>query len=246
MSDLNLRLLNGSETNDFVLKFRTLCAPDQFNDSVLKTLAEQVEELHNKFAQGFERESKDPLTEELANADMQRDRLFNGFKGYVSSLQNSDNSDKATAANKIEKLIRKHGWDAYKMSYSEETTAITNLLKELLDDYSAEVEILNAAEWINPLDAAQKLFDKLQINRIEKGAEDVPTLSKYRQVLTQAIKRMITTLESFVLATEDAHLIGILRKVNELVDTTMTIAHANATRKKNQKIVSGDFDDAQD
>lgn len=246
MNDLNLRLLSGSETNDFVLKFRKLCAPDQFNDSVLKALAEQVDELHEKFAMGFERESKDPYTEELAKADMQRDSLFNGFKGYVSSLMNSNNADKATAATKIEKLIRKHGWDAYRMSYSEETTAITNLLKELIVDYSAEIEMLNAAEWTDALDAAQKRFDELQINRIESGAEDAPTLSKYRQVLTQAIKRMITTLESFVLVTEDANLIGTLSKVNELVATTMSLAHANATRKKNQKIASGDIDHTED
>ena len=241
---INFSLFTGSGLYALVRALLKIVDSMKLTDGVLKTLLVKVETIFNSFSKGFERDSNDPQTEDAVRLDATRDQYFGGMKGYIRSFVKSPDASKAAAAKKLVAVIRKYGWTAESYSYDEETTAITKCVEEMTSVYTAEVNELNLLDsWINPLKQTQEAFEMVQNQRIENGAVDVPTVTKFRKPLIVALRKFIETLETFAENTDDASLKGYVAAIDELTGRTMASLKAVDSRSDNNSDVSESNDE---
>ncbi|WP_163713221.1 DUF6261 family protein [Mangrovibacterium lignilyticum] len=234
---LNFNYFNGAAFYAFVRALLNIVDSTKLSDGVLHSLAVKLETIYQSFSKGVEYDPKDPLTPVAAAADDKRDQYFNGMKSYISSFLKSPDGSIRAAAEKLEALIRKYGWSAQTYSYDEETTAIAKCIEEMNAYYAAEVALLNLpVMWLTPLTEAQAGFEAIQEQRIQKGAIEVPTVSKYRTPLRLAIIKLVETLETFAEETGDVAMQTYVAEIDELIGETMATLKASKTREENTEV----------
>lgn len=234
-NQLNFSMLTGSQLNTFVRSLLALFNLPALADGVIKTLVGKLTDTLSLFAKGFDRDSKDPYTKAVDEKDTLRDKYFNGLKNYVKSFLSSDNDDEVVAANKLIGVMIKHGWSAASLSNSNETSALTSLLSELDNNCNAETTLLNATLHIERIRTAQAEFEETVKARIENGSTELPSITKYRPALIDAVKKLINALESDYEATNDANIGSTIGKIDELILKTTSTVKASKTRSDNQK-----------
>jgi hypothetical protein len=230
-NSLNYSFFTGSELYAFARALLKIVDSSKLTDGLLKTLLVKLETVFASFSKGFERDANDPLTSEAAQKDALRDQYYSGMKGYVRSFLKSPDETKAAAAEKLVAVIRKYGWKAESYSYDTETTAITKCVEEMTTSYSDEVALLGLPDmWLAPLSEAQAAFEAVQSQRVENGAVDVPTISRYRTPLRKALATFIETLDTFAENSDDTTLQGYAAAIDELIGRTMATLKASASR----------------
>jgi hypothetical protein len=236
MNKLNFSYFTGPALYAFVRALLKIVDSSKITEGILNTLLVNLETVFASFSKGFERESNDPLTGDAAEKDALRDQYYSGMKNYIHSFLKSPETAKADAAEKLEAVIRKYGWSAESYSYGKETTAIAKCIEEITTSYADEAGTLNLTDlWLTPLNEAQTAFETIQLERVENGATDVPTITQYRTPLRKALSTLITTLDTFGENSEDVTIQGYASQVDELIGRTMASLKSSANRSDNDE-----------
>jgi hypothetical protein len=204
-------------------------------EGTLKVLVSRCIAALTNFGQGFERAGTDPNTEVLDEKDSRRDQFFMGLKNFVRAFTYHDDPAMVSAADRLMKVIARHGTNAANLSYSKETTAIAGLDRELNGKYTEEVTLLNANYWVSKLVTAQQEFEAAVKGQIEDGSVEVPTVTKFRPAMVNSLKMLFQSLEIEYEAHHDPTIEVYIEQVDELIGNTMAIAKAQETRRENQK-----------
>jgi hypothetical protein len=237
---VNYQLLSGGQLHAYATNLIALYTPEKTTEPLLQRLIAKATTTAADFLKGFEYDAKDPLTVETADTDLLRDKYWNGFKNYIKSYASHPDKAKATAATKIEAVIKRYGWSANRFSYDEESTAIVGLLSELGEKFAAEVALLEVQTmWLTPLAQTQKAFESLITRRVQNGAVEMPSQRQYRKPLIEALNRLIRTTETLADDSQDAPLLQLLEEIDELNERTMQAHKAEATRNKNNQTKQG-------
>lgn len=236
-NQLNFSFFSGAELYAFVRALLKIVDSTKLSTGVLHSLAVKLETIYQSFSKGVEYDPKDPLRPKAVAADDKRDEYFNGMKTYIHSFLNSPDEATRNAGQVLEGVIRKYGWSAQKYSYDEETTAIAKCVEEMNAYYAAELALLNLpAMWLTPLAEAQAAFEAVQEERIQNGALELPTVSKFRRPLRLAITKLVETLEIFAEETDEAALKTYAAEVDELIGETMATLRAAKSRENNAEV----------
>jgi hypothetical protein len=231
---LNFNYINGAALYAFVRALLKIIDSTKLSEGILHTLVLKLETIYARFSEGVEYDAKDPLTPEAEEADGKRDQYYNGMKQYVHAFLKNPVEDIRTAAEKIEAVIRKYGWEAEKYSYDQETTAIAKCAEEIANQYADEAALLNlSVMWLAPLNDAQAVFESIQEQRIQNGAIEVPTMTKYRTPLRQAINELVSTLAIYAENSDDDAIKTYVAEIDELIGQTMARLRAAESREKN-------------
>jgi hypothetical protein len=231
---LNFSYFTGNSLFAFVRALLKIIDSSKFPDGLLKALLVKVESIYAYFSKGVEYDSKDPLTISAIEKDTLRDKYYNGMKNFIKSFLNSPDQQKALAAEKLVAVIKKYGWDAARYSFDKETTAITKCIEDMITNHPREVTALALMEsWITPLTEAQEAFEMVQLQRVENGATDVPTVSQYRTPLRKAVRILIETLDTTASNSNDETIKGYAEQVDELIGRTMATLKSSASRSDN-------------
>jgi hypothetical protein len=235
---LNAKMLQSNELLTFGQRVIGVFTSNDTNSKYgLDPFVTRAISAYNNFNKAFERESKNPFTDDLALADAERDASFVGFRNYIVACSLRNSSGWNTAANRILDIIRKHGWSAASFGYKAETAALTNVIDEVKTKCTADLTLLSATEWFAQLETAQTAFEQVQNASINRDtSNEGPTIRDTRPVLTQALRALLSITDlQFSATPDDAILKTYMNALNELILVTMTSVRANATRQQNDK-----------
>lgn len=126
------------------------------------------------------------LTPEIEKADLRRDRAFSGINSVVNGYIFHFEPAFATAATLLQASIANYGTGIATQSLIAQTTIITNLMGDWKNtpDLQAAITQLNLVAWSDELDAANKAFNQLYIQRNKETAGNTQGLDERRTTVT--------------------------------------------------------------
>jgi len=188
------------------------------------------------YSQAYEREHKNPFTQELLKGDKRRDCSFWGYRDYVSSCTNSEEDNIKDAAIRLLNIIIKHGWGAAYFGYKAQTAALTKIINETRDFYMSDVELIAAKTRFDLMVTRQEDFEELQKSSVTRPPSNLPTLVEARPKLIDGLRKLLTMVDNhYSTSPTDVVLAGYVKALNELIVLTMTTARAAQTRDENKK-----------
>jgi hypothetical protein len=191
---------------------------------------------YSNFCLAYERDLKDPFTIALKESNTARGKAFLGFKSFIISYTNSDEAPISEAANRLLRVIERHGWRASSMGYQNQTSAVTKMINEINHLHTTDVTSIGATYWFNKLVSTETAFESTEKERATQPPSTLPTITDTRPVLENALRVLITSVDNqYNEAPTDAVLAGYVSSINEYITTTMTIARAAETREENDK-----------
>ncbi len=127
------------------------------------------------------------ITTKMEEADIRRDRALNGINSVVNGYVYHFNPDFADAALLLQASISKYGSSIATQSLIAETSIITNLVGDWKStpELDAAINRLVLLEWVNELDAANKLFNQLYMERnAETAGKTTQSMDERRSLIT--------------------------------------------------------------
>jgi hypothetical protein len=180
---------------------------------------------------------KSDLSKLKALKDHERDNLVKGVKKLIGAALLHFKTHIAAAARRL-KIV----FDTYdkpiqiiQQAYDVETVTIRNLVKEFMDKYAADVELLGLAEWLQELTLRNEEFDSLSKEYNEELSVKTPLRPKdTRQDTDEAYNNMIEAIDGLVQLEGITEYAAFISELNTLIGRTNTrlaqhlgVIHAN-------------------
>jgi hypothetical protein len=112
---------------------------------------------------------KSAFTKKMKVADEQRDKIFKALVSIVKGFQVQSNPTKADAAERLYIVLNQYKKSVLKGNYTEESSAIYNLLQDLQGKCVADVALLALGEWVTSLKNAEDDFEAARSQRFEES-----------------------------------------------------------------------------
>jgi hypothetical protein len=139
---------------------------------------------------------KSVLTDKIADADGQIDRLLVGINSVVKAFIHSTIPDAMAAANRVQIMLNQYG-RVTRESYDEEAGKVRAMLEQYRGAYYADVNTLGLQNWVNELSAAFDIFESLLGQReSEQGAKPTYTAQKVRQGIEEVYQQMVEIINA--------------------------------------------------
>jgi hypothetical protein len=178
---------------------------------------------------------KSDLTRRIQEADAARDEVFAGMSAAVSAACKHFNAAVRAAAMRVQVVFDTYGNVARK-PLNEETSAIYNLLQDLMrEKYAEDVSAVGATEWAQELQRLNAAFDALVTKRFEETGErsDI-VLKSERAALDDSYKKIVTRIN----ALEEVEGAGAYK---EFIDTLNAIISKYASmRPRHHRVGKGE------
>jgi hypothetical protein len=141
---------------------------------------------------------KSVKTAKIAEADAARDRIFRGMADSVKSAANHYSASVAGSAQILQNLLDGYG-NVAQLPVDEETSAIHNMLKDIVEKHSAQVESLSLAGWVDALDRSNAAVSQLTGERYDEAAGEsaAPAMRPARMAVDEAYRTLTLCLEAF-------------------------------------------------
>lgn len=141
---------------------------------------------------------KKELTEEIDEADFQRDRAFVGFRKYVEAFQFKDwDRDSQKAAANLIGIIEKHGKNLYREGLTVQSALLASLFEDLdAEQARADLATLDVGKWLDHLKKLQDDFSIMIQRRDELEAKkDIPTKADAKAELVKTLNVLLSGLD---------------------------------------------------
>jgi hypothetical protein len=205
----------------FTLDFRRLPFPAHFDyfmklstllSSAGDSLKAAIAALMADFDTWMDREDtvmrwirKSALTEQIAEADRQIDRLLVGIGSIVQAALHSPSEVIMAAANSIHIMLKQYGNVAHE-AYDEEAGDVRAILEQFKGKYAEDVNTVGLTTWVGELSAAFNNFESLLRQReTEQSAKPPYTAQDVRKGIEKVYAQMaeIINANSVVGTSED-------------------------------------------
>ena len=233
IKDFSLSRLRNEEHFQFFSSFRDLVM-------MFTVLALNIELLFNLFLASLANElaaldliRKNAISDDLIDADDERDSVFRGMSDAVKSALNHFNVDVRAAARRLQVVLDTYGNLAIK-PYDAETGGLNSLINDFTTTYAADVARVGLNEWVVELQAKNKAFDDLKNNRYSAEAAKTILRMKQERLKTDAIYRQITErINALVIVEGEARYAGFVNELNKRIegyDNTISIRRAKGAK----------------
>ena len=233
IKDFSLSRLRNEEHFQFFTSFRDLVM-------VFTVLALNIELLFNLFLASLANElaaldliRKNAISDDLIDADDERDSVFRGMSDAVKSALNHFNVDVRAAARRLQVVLDTYGNLAIK-PYDAETGGLNSLINDFTTTYAADVARVGLNEWVVELQAKNKAFDDLKNNRYSAEAAKTILRMKQERLKTDAIYRQITErINALVIVEGEARYAGFVNELNKRIEgyeNTISIRRAKGAK----------------
>jgi len=233
IKDFSLSRLRNEEHFQFFSSFRDLVM-------MFTVLALNIELLFNLFLASLANElaaldliRKNAISDDLIDADYERDSVFRGMSDAVKSALNHFNVDVRAAARRLQVVLDTYGNLAIK-PYDAETGGLNSLINDFTTTYAADVARVGLNEWVVELQAKNKAFDDLKNNRYSAEAAKTILRMKQERLKTDAIYRQITErINALVIVEGEARYAGFVNELNKRIegyDNTISIRRAKGAK----------------
>jgi hypothetical protein len=214
----NLANLRNEEWFQFFTEFKALV--EQYYPGMLN-----IEELFAVFImlyvdvdQALEVIRKSATTEQLVEADNDRDIDFRGFVDAVKSALSHFDPAKSEAARRLQIVLDQYGNVARK-SYDAETASIYNLVQEMNGAHAADIALLGLGDWITRLDADNKAFEVLKNTRYsEEEGKPAFRVRELRKKIDSNYRDMLDRIDASILLNGETQYAAFVNAHNIRVD----------------------------
>ena len=182
---------------------------------------------------------KSAITDEIQDADKYRDEIFRGLTNTAKAALVHFRTEVREAAKKIKIVLDTYGNIAQK-PINEQTSATYNLLQDLKGKYAQDANIAGLNEWVEELEAANIIVDKLIMDRYEEGAEKTDlVLRKVRMEIDEVYKKIVNGINALTDLDGEEQYIDFIKLYNQIADKYNDILALRTGRTKSKKNSDG-------
>ncbi|MDR2009001.1 MAG: DUF6261 family protein [Bacteroidales bacterium] len=219
---IHMQHLRNEELFQYITDFKSLISEYPPESMGITDQYQKFLSLYANADDVLEQIRKSQYTAEIAQADIERDTTFLGFRNVVKGMQSHFNSEKSKAAANLMIVFDQYG-NISKKNYSEETALIHNFLQEMRGKFAPDVEVIGLQEWVDMLDQNNQEFSSLMLQRNEETSQKTNLKMKdLRKEIEDCYVDIIRRIEAVTILQSDHSLTDVVNKLN-----------ANITRYKN-------------
>ncbi len=207
---------------------------------VFTALALKIEALFVLFLAAYANElaaldvvRKNAISDDLVEADDERDSVFRGMCDAVKSALNHFNADIRAAAKHLQVVLDTYGNLAIK-PYDAETGGLNSLINDFTTTYAADVATVGLTGWVTELAAKNKAFDDLKNNRYSDEAAKTILRMKQERVKTDVIyHQIVERINALVVVEGDTAYAGFVSELNKRIEgyeNTISIRRAKGKK----------------
>ena len=179
---------------------------------------------------------KSLLTDEIANADKERDTLFNGYRTAVKGFLNMPVVALAKNAHELWQHLADYAIDP-QMQLERETGLITNLCTDLVGKYATQVQALGLKPYVDTLKTANERVETLLVQRTtDNSTKVVGALRTAREASDKAFRNLSKVVNALAILGNPADYAAFIDFMNTLIkrykEQAIPTSTAKATAEK--------------
>ena len=175
------------------------------------------------------------FTELIRISDETRTSTLKGLAALVKANLRHPNKEIANAANRLKKLLDSHE-DLHNRSYDSKTAIIIDILADVAENYTAEIELLGASVWITMLNDENKNFLSLMDKRYEEeNARPSTKMLEARAETDDAYLTLTTRLTALMIIEEPEKFYPLVGELNLHVKRYNERVKMRASRNRNKQ-----------
>ena len=180
---------------------------------------------------------KNELTEPIAIADSNRDRVYSGLRYYVRAYSFSLDEAEIESARRLQVLIDNYG-KMNSRNYNKQSVALKNFLDDVANYNADDIETIGAENWISLLQETNNKVIKLIEDRFELNVDRTSKMTReVRSNVDTIYYRIAAMLEAGYMISKAASYANVIDKVNERIHyfkTTLAIHQGHLDAKKDE------------
>ncbi len=177
---------------------------------------------------------KNPVTEEISDADRQRDLSLSGFIDAVKSAEKHYDPAIQKAAHPVKMLLKQYSGIASR-PFNEESAAVHNLVQELKEKYSTQIAAMNLTQWVAKIEEDNQNFISLMENRYTDLAhKPVGKVREYRLLLDGQYRNIVTKINALAIVENSVLYSEFIREQNQRIERAKNILSRRGTGKKKE------------
>ncbi len=212
INHLNFSLFPYKDLLNFSMDFIATVEESKLKKAVVAHYLDALKTKFTFYQIAFESETKNPYTRSQLEKDEIRNDAFIVFRSYCEWAKNHDTDSRMQARRVLLNVIRQHAWNAQDLGYIPKSTAITNIVSDIISNYSTELNLIAAEELLDDLAVSQLNFEGI----VPAAQVFTETVGETRPQLVAAIQsflRFISLQELFVPTNE---MLALITELNEL------------------------------
>jgi len=218
ITKINLSNLRNEEHFQFQTEFKDLVIQTGASTLNIETQFTDYQILYDQEEEALQVIRKSATTEQLAEADTDRDILTRGATDAVKSGLNHFSEEKRMAAARLKILLDQYG-NISRKPYDEETAAIYKLVKESQGPYAADVTTLDMADWFTELNTKNLAFETLMKSRYsEEAAKTELRMKQVRIDIDAGYRGIADRLDALMLINGTSGYEAFVRELNSRAD----------------------------
>lgn len=187
-------------------------------DSTVKAkAADQVAALKKAFEAedaALKISQKSLITDDIAQADSERDALYTGYKKAVNGFLTLPAADMAKAAKVLAQHIKDYNIDP-KEQLDRETGMLVNFISDLETRYKEQVETLALTPFVNGMKSANERVRTLTLERTEERmTQTVGAMKAARSASDEAYNQLVRMVNALALVFGDTDYANFIDYVN--------------------------------
>ncbi len=170
----------------------------------------------NKLEEGLVQSRKTGLTDNIVEADQQRDNLFIGFYSLIKGMTYFPNDSIAEMAEEVIIVIEKYDRHINRLAQREETAVLSNLIDDLKSEaYQQHINDLNLTPWVTAMEEANNRFQELYTQRTEEKAKFVVSLAKTeRDQMQKIFTKLCEIINAYAIIEGEENYKSLADKIN--------------------------------
>ncbi len=231
LKSINLRKLRNAEHYQY---------HTEVNDLVVAATAESlnISTLFSAYQQHLKNEGtamnvilKSEFTDDLVDADNERDSTFRGFYDQVKSGTNHFNPDIKAASERIMFVLKDTG-NLNELPFNEQTATTSALIDKLRTENADDLSTTNTSVWVDEIEAKNNAFENLAKTRYTKEAGKTSLRMKEVRLDVDTIyRKMVQLVNALILVNGEADYTHFVNELNERIDKYNLILAQREGRK---------------
>ena len=162
--------------------------------------------------------AKSLVTDKIADADKERDRLYSGYKKAVGGYADFPDAAMADAAKILSQHIKDYKINT-QMQMDKETGLLVNFLQDLEGKYKAQVDALSLGAFVEKLKAANETVRELTAQRTdERSAKTAGALKTARSASDEAYRMLVQHVNARAILEGDAEYSAFIDYANTEIE----------------------------
>ena len=179
---------------------------------------------------------KNTFSDQRSDADRQRDQTFRGAVDTLNAGLNHFDSKVQEAARKLKIVFDRFG-NVAQLPLNEETSAIYNLVQEVMTNHNADVVKLGLTLWMNKLNFDNKAYETLVKGGYEEEAAKTELKAKTtRAEVDKVVRQIIERIEALIVVEGEINFADFVRRLNLIFESyANTLAQRQGISKAKKK-----------